>query len=332
METRTAATAPTRPADPVVFLVRLVVVATTLCGLMLAAAFLVRRLAGGFSRPLDASILLPVGIMLAMIALATRFVWVRTANGHLSVRERWIVSLIPTLTLALFACSLMLPGSSWVAIFFFVTILVAEETFALRALLRGYVSLPLPFPLPWISRPQQTSSHPSSASEESVAFSPVMEDATESRVEQETGTEKGAAGTFRFDSPHDSPGPPTFHVPTSFVKEEGGTAGAGLLEENVTQQLTRAQDEAGADILFGLLRGRFIPQQRSIRLHVAFCPPFEEVPEVSASKTDGPDVQITVGQVLAYGVRLDLRRGRVCDESQEVTIELFVQGKEPQNA
>ena len=51
----------------------------------------------------------------------------------------------------------------------------------------------------------------------------------------------------------------------------------------------------------------FAPGQRTASLHVAFCPPFARTPEVSAQQLDGPAVRIKTGQLLPYGVRLDLK-------------------------
>ena len=75
----------------------------------------------------------------------------------------------------------------------------------------------------------------------------------------------------------------------------------------VLQQLTRRHAADGSEDLSGWLRMPFAPGQRTASLHVAFCPPFARTPEVSAQQLDGPAVRIKTGQLLPYGVRLDLK-------------------------
>jgi len=108
---------------------------------------------------------------------------------------------------------------------------------------------------------------------------------------------------LRFDAPHQS----SPHV----------------LPQNVSQQLTRAREDDGTDTLFGVLRGTFAPDQRAIRLHVSFCPPFEVMPEISVEQTDGPEVRITVGQIQPFGARIEARLTAVYDESQDILLEIF---------
>jgi hypothetical protein len=100
------------------------------------------------------------------------------------------------------------------------------------------------------------------------------------------------------------------------------------LPRNVSQQLTRASDEQGVDVLFGVLRGTFAPDQRAIRLHVSFCPPFETMPDISIEQTDGPEVRITVGQIQTFGARIEARLTSVFQESQDVLLEIFARERE----
>jgi hypothetical protein len=97
-----------------------------------------------------------------------------------------------------------------------------------------------------------------------------------------------------------------------------------IIPPNVSQQLTRAVGEDGCEVLYGLLRGHFAPGQRSLRLHVSFCPPFDTIPEVSVDNVEGPELIVRVGQVLPYGARLDLRLKTLSAEPLDVVLELFV--------
>jgi hypothetical protein len=103
-------------------------------------------------------------------------------------------------------------------------------------------------------------------------------------------------------APHVEPAPPYFPE----------------LPEDVVQQLTRVQAADGSERLTGWLRVAFLPGQRLGSAHVAFCPPFEQTPEVVVQQLGGPDARIKTAQVLAYGARLDLKLA--AEVEQPVTV------------
>jgi hypothetical protein len=80
-----------------------------------------------------------------------------------------------------------------------------------------------------------------------------------------------------------------------------------ILPEEVTQQLTRSTAADGTEELAGWLRVPFTVGQRTISVHLAFCPPFAHVPELNVEQIDGPETRIKAAQVLPYGARLDLK-------------------------
>ena len=92
--------------------------------------------------------------------------------------------------------------------------------------------------------------------------------------------------------------------------------------ENVTQQLTRSSASDGRDTIHALVRGRFAPGQRSLSLHVAFCPPLAATPHVQVRQLQGATVQVKVAQVMPYGTRIDVRLGSFSQQSENVLIEL----------
>ena len=57
----------------------------------------------------------------------------------------------------------------------------------------------------------------------------------------------------------------------------------------------------------GTVVAEFAPGERTTIVHVAFCPPFELLPQVEAEIADGPDASVQVTQVLHHGARLDVR-------------------------
>jgi hypothetical protein len=74
----------------------------------------------------------------------------------------------------------------------------------------------------------------------------------------------------------------------------------------VLQQLTRSAD-GDAEQLAGWLRMPLATGQRSGSLHVAFCPPFRAAPQVEFEQLEGPAARIRIGQLMPYGVRLDVK-------------------------
>ena len=87
--------------------------------------------------------------------------------------------------------------------------------------------------------------------------------------------------------------------------------------ELMTQQLSRSRSAEG-DAIHGTLLAEFAPGERTVTLHVAFCPPFERLPQVDA-EADGCDVHVV--QILHQGARLDARRSPDCDAPQRIPVE-----------
>ena len=73
------------------------------------------------------------------------------------------------------------------------------------------------------------------------------------------------------------------------------------------QRLTLSQDADGSQRLSGWLRLRLEAGQRSGVVHVAFCPPFFQTPELSLEQLDGPAARIRTAQLLPHGVRLEVK-------------------------
>ena len=78
-------------------------------------------------------------------------------------------------------------------------------------------------------------------------------------------------------------------------------------DPQVTQHLTRRHTIEGDDLIEGWLRARLDPGQRTAHAHVSFCPPFASVPEMEFEQTNGPTAHVKLGQVLAYGVRFEVK-------------------------
>jgi len=91
--------------------------------------------------------------------------------------------------------------------------------------------------------------------------------------------------------------------------------------EEVSQQLTRSRTADGVEQLSGWLRLAFSADQRTGSIHVAFCPPFESMPELEVEQIDGPEIRIKTAQLLTYGARLDLKLIAPIEESASVLLQ-----------
>lgn len=93
------------------------------------------------------------------------------------------------------------------------------------------------------------------------------------------------------------------------------------LPPDVTQQLTRSFAAGQGDSIYGLLRASIAPGERSHQLHVAFCPPFAERPQLSAFVVDGLDASVKIAQLESFGVRLEVVLPRHAQDPEEVLVE-----------
>ncbi|MEX0937581.1 MAG: hypothetical protein WDZ59_06950 [Pirellulales bacterium] len=111
---------------------------------------------------------------------------------------------------------------------------------------------------------------------------------------------------------------PTWNPPTPQLAPE--SMASTDEQPYVMQQVTRTRDAQGREALSGMLRCDLDPGQRSATLHVAFCPPFASVPRLESHQTDGPACRIKVGQLFAYGARLDVRLSQPASEAGSVSV------------
>ena len=248
---------------------------------MLAMLFNVRRCSGGLTQPISMVPLLLVALLLAGLALAWRWLWCRS-----DVTDRRFTALMyslgPILVLLLVAGSVSLPGTSYSALLLLWGILVGEEVLA-HWCLYGYLS-GRTSRYDWLfdMGVPQKHSHISSRTDQ---------------IGQDEGSDQG---------PSDA---------AADFSDNGG------LPADVWQQITRARDEDGHDTFHGRLRGDFAVGQRSMSLHVAFCPPLARVPQLICERIQGPDVTVQPVQVLPYGARLDIKRKELGEGCETVIIE-----------
>ena len=112
-------------------------------------------------------------------------------------------------------------------------------------------------------------------------------------VREQSSTAPSSAPILRVDGPHTS-----------------AVTGPHFPPEHVTQQLTRSITEDGLDQYKGWIRASFDEGQRQQVVHLAFCPPFQTLPELSTTLADGQAVEIKHAQLMPYGARVELKRDR----------------------
>jgi hypothetical protein len=118
------------------------------------------------------------------------------------------------------------------------------------------------------------------------------------------------------------------------VEKAAGAASALIAapeHETVTQHLVRRREPSG-EVIEGWLRADLAAGQRYGAAHLAICPPLERLPECFAEQADGPEAQVTIGQVLTYGVRFDIKLEREAEEPTSVAIEFSIQEPPPADA
>ncbi len=111
-------------------------------------------------------------------------------------------------------------------------------------------------------------------------------------------------------------------IPRRFVERPT----ADSLDPHVWQQTSRAYEDEGNDVLRGRLRAMLATGQRTAHVHLAFCPQFVRLPQVEFRQLDGPAARVKLGQLLPYGVRLDVKLDAPPDAPCTVLLELTARG------
>lgn len=87
------------------------------------------------------------------------------------------------------------------------------------------------------------------------------------------------------------------------------------------QELIRTRMGTDLECIHGWTRGYFAAGERSIYLHLAFCPPLASLPEVECNQASGPPATIKVAQAEPFGLRLEVRLDKTPAEPSEVVVE-----------
>lgn len=96
----------------------------------------------------------------------------------------------------------------------------------------------------------------------------------------------------------------------------------GILPNEVLQQWTRSRLPDGSEQILATLRAELAAGQRTASIHLAFCPPLADLPELEFEQVDGPDARIQQGELFRHGARLDVRLAEPTATACSVVIEL----------
>lgn len=94
--------------------------------------------------------------------------------------------------------------------------------------------------------------------------------------------------------------------------------------DDIHQQLIRRRTIDGAETIDGWVRATLTAGQRTAWAHVAFCPPFGTMPQLSVTQQSGPRARVSIGRLLPYGARFDLKLATASDRQQTVLLSFTV--------
>lgn len=97
----------------------------------------------------------------------------------------------------------------------------------------------------------------------------------------------------------------------------------------VSQQLIRAVSPGGIDVLEGWVRLCVPSGQRTLNVHLAFCPPFRSQPELRVEQVEGPPSRVKTAQLLTFGARLEVKMLHRCDQPANILLRIVVQAEHP---
>jgi hypothetical protein len=113
------------------------------------------------------------------------------------------------------------------------------------------------------------------------------------------------------------------------ARRSSPAAAGAISTDRVLQQLTRFRTAEGHMAIRGTLVAEFVAGQREATLYVAFCPPFERLPDVEAHVTDDSMASVKVAQRLHNGAQLEVRLPELAENSLTVTVEFLAAEPDP---
>jgi hypothetical protein len=269
-------------APPLGALLRRVLAGACLGGLVVVAAILAARRAGGmFAEPLSAGTLFCTGTLIASLTLIAQWPHRLFARSLAETRERRVdvadvLALgAPVFVAALLAAAMTLPGTSLGGVLLLWLPLVAAQS-----------------ALVWLHRDR---------SRIRLADEKTVSNITAAEVEVPPRELAPTAKT---------------HSDEEFLEDELSDE---QLPADVTQTWTRRTID-GVDELEGLARVEFRAGARVTNLHVSVCPPFAASPEVFAEATEGAAADVKIAEALTFGLRIEVRRTEPGEKDESAVV------------
>jgi hypothetical protein len=93
-----------------------------------------------------------------------------------------------------------------------------------------------------------------------------------------------------------------------------------MIPAGLVQQLTRVR-ENDRESIHALLLAEIPARDRVGAIHVAFCPPLEARPELTAHALDADQAEVRITQAETFGARIEVRVPAVSAEKRQVLVE-----------
>jgi hypothetical protein len=95
------------------------------------------------------------------------------------------------------------------------------------------------------------------------------------------------------------------------------------LPPGVSQRVTRGRDDSAGEMVYGLIRCDFEPGQRQQIVHVAFCPPLQQAPQLSLDQVGGPTARLRPAVVEPFGAGVEVKLKAASSEPSSVQIQFY---------
>jgi hypothetical protein len=112
-------------------------------------------------------------------------------------------------------------------------------------------------------------------------------------------------------------------IPTSIRVADVVDLEADPDAEKVLQNLTRVRTAEGHEAIRGTLVAEFEPGARQTTLHIAFCPPFEQLPEIDANLVDDSNAELKLTQAFHHGAQFEVRLPEAAEVCLCVELEFY---------
>ena len=108
------------------------------------------------------------------------------------------------------------------------------------------------------------------------------------------------------------------HSPTDELADDSDAE----LPRGLVQQLTRIRED-GRESIHAVLLAEIPAGDRQAAIHVAFCPPLDQKPQLTAHALDAGDAEVRVTQAETFGARIEMRLPAAATARRTALVELL---------